>query len=101
ALVLMAATAALIAPLAAASDELEIILFDKFAVQNKAALARIRADLNDAIAKSAELKDSDPDAGIDLLRAIRNRIDAARVSPADRGGLAEIVAPAMQELRDA
>lgn len=97
ALVLFAATA----PLARASDELEIILLDKFSVQNKAALARIRADLNDAIAKAQELKDFDPDAGIDLLRAIRNRIDIARVSPADRRGLAEIVAPAMQELRDA
>jgi hypothetical protein len=86
---------------ASASDAVEALLLHKFAVQNKIDAEKTRAFVNDATSKAKELKDVDPDRGIDVLRAAANRLDGVKaLSTTDRRALIDLVQPLMQELRD-
>ena len=86
---------------AAASDEVEALLLYKFAVQNKIEAERLRTFVTDTVAKAKELKDTDPDQGIDSLRGAVNRIDSVKLNATDRRTLIDFMQPVVQELRDA
>jgi len=85
----------------AASDEIEALLLQKFAVQNKIDAERVRMFVNDSVAKAKEIKDTDPERGIDLLRATLNQIDGMKsIGASERRALFELIRSTVQELRE-
>lgn len=85
---------------ARADDELQELLFHKFKLQNQAEAKTLRDDVAIAVEKATALKETDPDQGIDLLRAAANRVDGVKLlSGAERKALADQVKPLLTELR--
>jgi hypothetical protein len=90
------------AAFAPASEELEALLLHKFGVQNKLETERLRVAVTEAVTKAKELKDIDPDQGIEILRLAVHRIDTVKLlNPSDRRSLLDFIQPLVQELRDA
>ncbi len=84
-----------------AADEFEEILLYKFSVQKQLDVERARAFVNETVNKAKEIKEIDPDRGIDLLRAATNRIDEVKLMSAlERRAMVEVVQPLVLELRD-
>lgn len=86
---------------AAASDEVEALLLQKFNVRRQVEAERLRVFVADTVAKAKELKDVNPDQGIDLLRAAVNLIDDVKsLNGTERRALFDLMQPVVQELRD-
>ena len=57
--------------------------------------------VNDAVARAKEIKETDPDKGIDILRSATNRIDEVKLmNGIERRAMVEIVQPLVIECRD-
>jgi hypothetical protein len=75
-------------------------LLEKFEFNQKAEAEKLKLFVLDATAKAKDLKDTDPQRGLDLLRQAGVRIDQTRIlSYGDRKNLMELVKPLLQELR--
>lgn len=84
-----------------AADELQDLLLDKFRSQNQLDHERLRTVVVEAVTKAGELKETDPDRGIDLLRVASNRIDGVKLlNVAERKALTELIQPLIAECRD-
>jgi hypothetical protein len=85
----------------AAADEFEALLLDTFKTQNQVDARKLRDEVVAAVAKANDLKETDPDRGIELLRAASNSMDRVKLlSGAERKAMSELLRPAILELRD-
>lgn len=83
------------------ADELEDILVEKFRTRTIVDSAAARKVVIDAVGRAAELKEADPERGLEILRAATNQVDAVQsLTPADRRAMTELVQPVLAELRD-
>ena len=83
------------------ADDVESRLFQKFDRNGKAEVEKLRQFVDASVTQAKAVKESDPDAALELLRQASIRIDSLSLLPyADRKALSDGIRPILQEMRD-
>lgn len=83
-----------------AGADVEDVLLQKFDQQKKLQAERVRAFVTDNVKRATEVKESNPEQGLQLLREAAARLDAAtQLTYEDRKTMRETLAPLVGEMR--
>jgi hypothetical protein len=98
---LLATVALFVAVAHLRADDFESRLLQKFDRNSKVEVDKLRQFVDASITQAKAIKDSDPDAALELLRQASIRIDSLSLLPyAERKTLTEGIRPILQEMRD-
>jgi hypothetical protein len=98
---ILAAFALLLCLAGVRADDFESRLLQKFDSNSKADVEKLRQFVDASVTQAKAVKETDPDAALELLRQASIRIDSLTLLPyAERKSLTEGIRPILQEMRD-